>query len=333
MKKAFITGVSGQDGSYLAELLLRKGYEVFGYAKEGSDLKNVPSDVKIFYGDLGDRNALTAAVNASAPDEVYNLAGVTDLKTAYAFPEMTMKLNFESVGMLFDAALNINPRVRFLQASSSEVFLPSASLLNEDAPRDWETQNPYTKAKLLADRDVVQKSRDDRDAFACSAILFTHESPRRTDRSVIRKTTSTLSRIKLGQASRLTIGNPDSCRDWGFAGDYAEAMWRMLQQDAPEDFVLASGELHTVRDAVSIAAKTLDLELHWKDEGMEAHAVDAEGKTIVDVSPDFYKPVEPNPKVGDIAKAEKILGWKPKIDFQSLVEMMVASDLAELHKI
>ncbi len=314
MKKALITGIAGQDGSYLAELLLAKGYEVFGLVKQGSDVRYVPKAVNILSGDLADFDSLKAAVKQCVPDEVYNLAGVTDLKTAYAEPEMTWKINYESVGVLLEASLAVNPRVRFLQASSSEIFVPSSFPLNEDSPRDWDTKNPYAIAKMSADRDFIVGSRDKHGAYACSAFLFNHESPRRPEAAIIKKITRTLAKIKLGLASRLTIGNVDASRDWGFAGDYVEAMWKMLQLDAPQDFVIASGKLHTVRDAIMIVAKMLGLEFD----------------KIVEVSPEFYRPTEPNPKVGDITKAEKILGWKPTVDFRSLIEMMVKSDLVEL---
>ncbi|MDO8618069.1 MAG: GDP-mannose 4,6-dehydratase [Candidatus Uhrbacteria bacterium] len=313
MKKALITGVAGQDGSYLAEFLLAKGYEVFGLVKPRSDVRYVPKEVNTLSGDLADFDSLKIAVKQSTPDEVYNLAGVTDLKTAYAEPEMTWKINYESVGVLFEASLAVNPHVRFLQASSSEIFVPSSSPLNEDSPRDWETKNPYAIAKMSADRDFIVGSRDKQGAYACSAFLFNHESPRRPEAAIIKKITRTLAKIKLGLASRLTIGNVDASRDWGFAGDYVEAMWKMLQLDAPQDFVIASGKLHTVRDAITIAAQALGLEFN----------------KIIEVSPEFYRPTEPNPKVGDITKAEKILGWTPKTDFRSLIEMMVREDLEE----
>lgn len=330
MKKALITGVAGQDGSYLAEFLFAKGYEVFGLVQQGSDLKYVPTAVKILNGDLADSDSLKVAVNASAPDEVYNLAGVTDLKVAYAFPEMTWKINYESVGVLLDACLKVNPRARFLQASSSEIFLPYSSPLNEDSTRDWETKNPYAIAKLSADRDFIQAARKEKNAFACSAFLFNHESPRRSEASVIKKITCTLAKIKLGLASCLSVGNVESSRDWGFAGDYVEAMWKMLQLEAPQDLVIATGKLHKVRDAINIAAQTLGLELMWRGEGVQTYAVDGAGNKIVEVMSKFYKPMEQYPKVGDASNAEKILDWNPKVGFPALVELMVKSDFADL---
>lgn len=323
MKKALITGVAGQDGSYLAELLLADGYEVFGLAQKGTDRGYAPAGVRLLEGDLADFESLRAAVEACVPDEVYNLAGVTDLKTAYAEPEMTWKVNGESVGVLLEASLKANPRVRFLQASSSEIFLPSPLPLNEESPRDWETKNPYAKAKLMADRDIIGAARKEKSAFACSAILFNHESPRRNVKSVIRKITQTLAEIHAGKATSLPIGNVEMSRDWGFAGDYVVAMRDMLRTVVPEDFVVATGKLHTVKEVIDIAAQALGMELIWSGQGLEAKACDASGNQVVTVDPEFFRPNEPFPKTGDSSKVERVLGWKPKVDLRGLVEMMV----------
>ena len=314
MKRALITGISGQDGSYLADLLLSKGYEVFGLARAGSSTKNVPEGVNVLTGDLEDHNSLKVAVIKSRPDEVYNLGGITDLKTAYESPERTRAVNYCAVGMLLEAALKVNKNVRFLQASSSEIFLPSAEPLKEDSPRDWETKNPYAWAKMMADRDFIQTQRKNNGVFCCSAILFSHESPRRSEKSVIRKITRTLVKIKLGLAAELSVGNIELKRDWGFAGDYVLAMWRMLQSGEPEDFVVATGQVHRVREVIDQAADWLDLD----------------PKLVIKIAPEFYRPSEPHPKVGDIRRAEQILHWKPKVSFEALIEMMVKTDLAEL---
>ncbi len=326
-KRALITGIGGQDGSYLAEFLIEKGYEVFGLARPDKDLGFVPKGVSIISGDLTDESSIQNAVQKSIPDEIYNLAGVTDLKTAYEQPEMTLKVNDKNIHILLDEALIVNSSVRFLQASSSEIFLPSEAPLDENSARDWQTTNPYAKAKLMADRDIVQASRADKGVFACSAILFNHESPRRSEKSVIRKITKTFAKIKLGQAPLLEIGNIELSRDWGFAGDYVRAMWSMLQQDKPEDFVIATGKIHSVKDVINVAAQTVGIELSWQGEGMEMLATDSAGKKIVQVNPEFYRPAEQYPKIGNIQKAEKTLGWKPEVDFQGLIEMMVRSEL------
>ena len=327
MKKALITGIAGQDGSYLAELLLQKGYQVFGLIRKGADVKYVPDQVQIIVGDLIDVDSIKAAVAESRPDEVYNLAAVTYLKQAYEFPEMTWKVNYEAVGVLLEECLNINPRVRFLQASSSEIFFPSKTFLNEESSRDWQTENPYAKAKMYADRDFIIKYRTEKKVFACSAIMFNHESPRRPEKNVLRKICRTLAQIKVGQAPCLSIGNVEMRRDWGFAGDDVLAMWKMLQYDTPEDFVIATGELHTVQQAIDITAHALDIKLTWQGTGVNIHACDPQGKKIVETVAEFYKPNEAYPKVGDARRVKSAMDWKPKVDFHSLIEMMVQAEL------
>ncbi|HEY4495904.1 MAG TPA: GDP-mannose 4,6-dehydratase [Candidatus Paceibacterota bacterium] len=333
MKRALVTGITGQDGSYLAELLISKEYEVFGLARAGSSQKNVPRGVTILTGDLGVHDSLRVAVAESKPDEVYNLGGVSDHKTAFAFPEKTLDINYRSVGILLNESLKINKNVRFLQASSSDVFLASLSPLDENSARDWETKNPYAKAKLMADRDFIAGLREKGNAFACSAILFTHESPRRSEKGVGRKIVKTLTKIKLGREKCLQIGNLEMCRDWGFAGDYVSAMWRMLQLDKPEDLVIATGKIHSIKDWINLVAKVFDIKLTWQGEGANAYAVDEVGNKTVEVVPDFYRPTERYFKVGDIRKAEQVIKWRPKVNFEDLVEMMVKSDLADLRRV
>lgn len=333
MKRALITGISGQDGSYLADLLLSKKYKVFGLIRVGSSLKNVPEGVIALTGDLEDHDSLRIALTESKPDEVYNLGGVSDHKTAFAFPEKTLDINYRSVGVLLNESLKVNKNVRFLQASSSNVFLASERPLNENSARDWKTKNPYAKAKLMADRDFIEGSRKERNVFVCSAVLFTHESPRRSERGVGRKIIRTLTKIKLGFEKCLQIGNLEMRRDWGFAGDYALAMWRMLQLDKPEDLVIATGKIHSIKDWISLAAKVLDIKLIWHGAGVDAYAIDSTGNKIVEVVPDFYKPTEKYFMVGDIHKAEQVIKWRPKVSFEDLAEMMVKFDLAELQSI
>lgn len=330
MKKALITGVAGQDGSYLADLLLPMGYAVFGLAKESSDDKHVPEGVTLLRGDLTDTDTVKHLVQTAQPDEVYNLASVTDLKTAYSYPELTHDIIYSSVGVLLDECLKANPSVRFLQASSSEIFLPANHPLDENAARDWETDNPYAQAKMQADRDFIEAPRKEKNAFTCSAFLFNHESPRRSEKRALRKITSTLAKIHAGKASTLSIGNVDMVRDWGFAGDYVRAMHAMLQQDTPQDFVIASGERHTVKEAIALTAQYLGMELTWEGTGLETKAFDQSGKKVVETVAEFYKELEPMPKVGNIAKAETILGWKPSVRFESLIEMMVAAEQEQL---
>lgn len=306
---AFITGLAGQDGSYLAELLLKKGYKVFGLVKKGDRyLKNIPKGVEVFYGNLGNPSAIRLIVSKSRPDEVYNLAGISDLKTAFKFPEKTMDVNFKAVCWLLGECLKVNPNVKFLQASSSEIFKQSRQPLSEKSARNWQTDNPYARAKMEADR-YLENIRKNKNTFACSAILFNHESPRRPDKFVTRKITSTLSKIKLGLAECLELGNLDARRDWGFAGDYVEAMWRILQTDLPDDFIIATGEAHSIKEFIETACNALSMKISWRDEGIKIEGVDQNGQIIVKINPDFYRPTEKYPKVGDITKAKTILQW------------------------
>ena len=327
-KRVFITGINGQDGSYLAELLLAKKYKVFGFVQKGStDLKNVPAKAEILYGDLKDSKSVKKAIKISRPDEVYNLAGISDLKTAFQFPEETMEINYRSVGRLLDECLKINPKVRFFQASSSEIFLQSDKPLNENSARNWQTDNPYAKAKMMADKDFIDGYRKSKNVFACSAILFNHESPRRPEKFVTRKITSTLAKIKLELADNLELGNLDALKDWGFAGDYVRAMWLMLQNNKPEDFVIATGRTHSIKEFIEVASRVLSMKISWRGDGVDSVGLDGKGRIIIKVNPDFYRPTEKYPKMGDIAKAKKILGWKPKVTFQQLVRMMVEEDV------
>ena len=333
IKTALITGMAGQDGSYLAELLLSKKYKVFGLVRKGEqDLKNIPSKAEVLYGDLKDLKSIKNAINKARPDEVYNLAGISDLKTAFQLPKKTMDINYRGVGRLLAESLRVNHKVRFLQASSSEIFKPSKKPLNEKSTRNWQTDNLYARTKMLADRDFVESYRESKSIFACSAILFNHESPRRPDRFVTRKITSTLSKIKLGLAECLELGNLDARRDWGFAGDYVEAMWRMLQAGKPKDFVIATGSTHTVKEFVEAACGFLSIKIFWRGKGVETEGVDENGHIIVKINPDFYRLTEKYPKVGDITKAKKILKWKPKTSFGQLVGMMVQDDLERVNK-
>lgn len=332
MKKALITGIAGQDGSYLSEILLSKGYEVFGLAKKGTDMKYVPKRVRVISGDMTDFESLKAAVREAKPDRVYNLAGITDLKTAYEKPELTMKVNCEAVGVLLAEALAMNPQARFLQASSSLVFLPSSAPLSENSPLDSRSTNPYVMAKVQADKDIIQSARKEENAFACSAFLFNHESPRRPETSAGKKITTTLAKISLGMVECLRVGNLADRRDFGFAGDYAQALCEMLELPAAEDLVIASGEPHSILDIVTISAAALGMKLKWHGEGINSYATDESGAKRVAVDPTLYRPAEPEVRIGDTAKAQKMLGWKPKVDFTALILMMTEAARAELSR-
>lgn len=310
-KRVLVTGITGQDGFYLSKLLDEKGYEVFG-----------------FQGDLSDAEALARAVEEARPDEIYNLGGISDLGSAIKDPERTMRVNGEAPVKLLNQARAANPQVRFCQASSAEIFSRE-----NPAPQDenalYGPTNPYGVAKLQAQQEI-KRQREEEGVFGCSAILYNHESPKRANRFVTRKITLTLAKIKLGLASELELGNLKAKRDWGFAGDYAEAMWLMLQQDKPDDYVISTGVAHTVRDFVNTASKALGLKLTWEGEGEKEIARDGVGNIVVKVNPEFYRPLEQNPVIGNNAKAKRILGWEPKTTFEELVKMMVEEDLKML---
>jgi len=316
-KRAFITGVNGQDGFYLSNLLLDKNYEVFGLVRnlDGS----LDNRIHQIVGDLEDIELLTNAIKESNPDEIYSLAAVSDIGSSIKDPEKTMRINFEAVKHMIDVSFSLNPRIKFCQASSREIFDPKAS-----SPQNEETQtgptNPYGEAKLKVQEEI--KIARGNGMFVSSAIFFNHESPKRGDKFVTKKITSTLMKIESGQEIVLELGNLNSKRDWGFAGDFMKAMWLMLQTDMPDDFVIATGITHTVRDFVVLSAKSLGIEIKWSGDNEKEIGVDQDGKTIVRVNPDFYRPLEPFDTVGDNSKAKNILGWQPETTFEELVAMM-----------
>lgn len=310
-KRAFVTGITGQDGYYLSKLLSAKNYEIFG-----------------FTDDLEDEDAIIRAVEKVRPDEVYNLGGISDLGSANKDPERTMRVNFEAVIKLLNHVRRVNPEVRFCQASSAEIF-SRENQSPQDENAVYGPTNSYGVAKLKAQQEI-KRQREEEKVFGCSAILYNHESPRRSEKFVTRKITLTLAKIKLGLASQLELGNLEAKRDWGFAGDYVEAMCLMLEQDKPDDYVISTGLPHTVRDFVNTAANVLGMELAWEGEGQEEVAKDSEDNIVVKVNPEFYRPLEQNPVIGNNAKAKRLLGWKPKTTFEELVAMMVEEDLKVL---
>jgi len=331
-KRALITGINGQDGYYLSKFLLEKGYEVFGLSRGGdSILNNYPKDLiirlHIVDGDLENPESLRRAIEESNPDEIYNLAAISDLGSAIKDPEKTMRVNFEAVKELINFAFSQNPKIKFCQASSREIFDP-----NEKAPQNEKTltnpTNPYGVAKLRAQEEIALARA--RGMFACSAIFFNHESPKRGDKFVTKKITSTLAKIKHGQDIVLELGNLNSKRDWGFAGDFMKAMWLIVQADMPDDFVIATGETHTVRDFVTLAAKSLGIDITWHGENEGETGTNQDGKIIVKVNPDFFRPLEKFDTVGDITKAKTILGWQPETSFKELVSMMTKSDFVSI---
>jgi GDPmannose 4,6-dehydratase len=317
MKTALITGITGQDGSYLAEFLLEKGYRVFGLVRRSSTvtferIRHIQDRLELLSGDLTDQNSLLYALQESQPDEVYNLAAQSFVQTSWTQPVLTADVTGLGVTRMLEAIRVHDPRIRFYQASSSEMFgKVQAVPQREDTP--FYPRSPYGVAKVYGHWATVNY-RESYGIFATSGILFNHESPRRGLEFVTRKVTDAAARIKLGLADEVRLGNLDAQRDWGFAGDYVRAMWLMLQQDAPRDYVVATGRTHSVRELVEAAFGAVDLE--WEDR--------------VKIDPRFMRPAEVDLLVGDPTRARDELGWEPEVDFGELVRMMVEADLARL---
>jgi GDPmannose 4,6-dehydratase len=316
MKRALITGITGQDGSYLAELLLAKGYKVYGTVRRLStpnleNIKHIQDQVELLSADLLDQGSLTDAILASEPDEVYNLAAQSFVKTSWDQPVLTGEFTAIGVTRVLEAIRTTNKKIRFYQASSSEMFGKVTEPIQKETTR-FHPRSPYGVAKVYG-HYITLNYRESYDIFACSGILFNHESPRRGIEFVTRKITHAVARIKLGKQEKLELGNLDAKRDWGFAGDYVDAMWRMLQQDKPEDYVVATGETHSVQEFVELAFKAAEID-DWR-------------KYVVSDSPKYNRPAEVDYLIGDYSKAKKELGWEPKTSFPKLVEMMVKADI------
>jgi len=334
MKKALITGITGQDGSYLAEFLVNKGYKVFGFFRRSSTdpLERIQDlvtrgEIELLYGNLRDTNSIRRAMEKVVPDEVYNLAALSDVGISFECPEETIEVNYYGVGRIVNEAVRVNPKVKIYQASTSEMFGNSPAPQSETTTFD--PTSPYAEAKVKAHEDFIVGYRKKHNIFVCAGILFNHESPRRGKHFVTRKITHSLAKVKLGLQDCLQLGNMDAKRDWGFAGDYVEAMWMMLQRDNPADYVISTKESHSVRDFVEATAKALDMEIMWEGEGLNEVAKDENGKVVVKVNQEFYRPNEVDFLLGDNTKAKKELGWEPKTTFSELIEIMVESDLKE----
>jgi GDPmannose 4,6-dehydratase len=317
MQRALITGITGQDGSYLAELLLDKGYEVHGMVRRSSTenferIAHLVDRISLVQADLLDPSSLVEALQESEPSEVYNLGAQSFVPTSWRQPVLTAEFTAVGVTRLLEAVRRVNPQIRFYQASSSEMFGKVREVpQNEQTP--FYPRSPYGVAKVYG-HFITVNYRESYGLHAVSGILFNHESPRRGLEFVTRKISDGVARIKLGLADELRLGNLEAQRDWGFAGDYVEAMWLMLQQDEPEDFVIATGEPHSVQEYVDAAF---------------AH-VDLDPARYVVVDPEFLRPAEVDHLVGDASKAREKLGWKPRVSFQELVELMVDADLERL---
>jgi len=339
MKKALITGITGQDGSYLAELLLDKGYEVHGIIRRAStfntkridhlykDLHNKNIKMFLHYGDMTDSSNLNRILEKVQPDEIYNLAAQSHVKVSFEVPEYTAEVDAIGVLRFLDAIKEIGIRTKFYQASSSELYGKVQEIpQTENTP--FYPRSPYGVAKLYA-YWIVRNYREAYNIFACNGILFNHESPRRGETFVTRKITRAAVKIKLGLQDKLYLGNLNAKRDWGYAPEYCEGMWMILQQDKPDDFVMATGETHTVREFCELAFKELDIvELEWNGKNENEKGIDKKtGKVIIEVDPRYYRPTEVDLLIGDASKVKEKLGWEPKVKFEELVKIMVKSDL------
>jgi GDPmannose 4,6-dehydratase len=339
LKKALITGVTGQDGAYLAEFLLAKGYEVHGIKRRASlfntaridhiyeDPHNPSPHFILHYGDLTDSSSLIHIVQKVQPDEIYNLGAQSHVQVSFEQPEYTAEADAIGPLRLLEAIriLGLEKKTKFYQASTSELY----GLVQEIPQREttpFYPRSPYAVAKLYA-YWICVNYREAYGIYACNGILFNHESPLRGETFVTRKISRGLARIKVGLQKELYLGNLGAKRDWGHARDYVEMQWLMLQQDKPQDYVIATGEQHSVREFVQRCATLLDLDLAWQGTGLEEKATDKSGKTIVAVDPRYFRPTEVETLQGDPSKARRELGWSPRTSFDDLVREMVASDL------
>ena len=344
-KVALITGITGQDGSYLTELLLEKGYEVHGIIRRHSTISTTRIDplfenpeignkrVFLHYGDLTDSSNLNRLIEKIRPDEIYNLAAQSHVAVSFEVAEYTAEATGVGTLRLLDAIRESGLNCKFYQASTSELFggLPDTAPQNEKTP--FYPKSPYGVAKLYS-YWITVNYRESYDVFACNGILFNHESPRRGETFVTRKITMAVASIIAGKQEKLSLGNMDAKRDWGFAEDYVEGMWRILQQDEPKDYVLGTNETHTVREFVELAFAEVGVEIEWQGTGVDEKGIDkATGKVLVDVNPRYFRPAEVELLWGDATKAEKELGWEREVSFRKLVSMMVDSDMKEIARI
>ena len=342
LKKALITGITGQDGSYLTEFLLEKGYEVHGIIRRASSFNTKRIDylfedpeignktLFLHHGDLTDSSNLNRLIEKVRPDEIYNLAAQSHVQVSFEVPEYTAETDGIGTLRILDAIKESGLKCKFYQASTSELFggLPGTAPQSEKTP--FYPKSPYGAAKLYS-YWITVNYRESYDVFACNGILFNHESPRRGETFVTRKITRAVASIIAGKQEKLSLGNMDAKRDWGFAGDYIKAMWLILQQESPQDFVIATNETHTVREFVELSFKEVGIEIEWKGTGVDERGYDkATGRLLVDVNPRYFRPAEVELLWGDSSKAEKELGWVRDVDFPGLVKMMVDSDMKEI---
>ena len=340
MKRALITGVTGQDGAYLSEFLLKKGYEVHGIKRRSSSFNTQRIDhlyqdphvenkrFILHYGDLTDTSNLIRIIQQVKPDEIYNLGAQSHVQVSFEVPEYTADSDGIGTLRLLEAIriLGMEKQVRFYQASSSELFGKVQEIPQKETTPFY-PRSPYAAAKLYA-YWITVNYRESYGMYACNGILFNHESPLRGETFVTRKVTRAASRISLGLQDKLFMGNIDAKRDWGFAGDYVELMWLMLQQNKPEDYVMATGVTTSVRDFITMAFKEAGIDLAWNGKGVEEKGINqANGKVLVEIDPRYFRPAEVDLLIGDPSKAKEKLGWQPKVKLPELVKMMVEYDI------
>ena len=345
MKKAFITGITGQDGSYLAELLLEKGYEVHGLIRRASTfntgrIENIYqdahlNDARLFlhYGDVADGSNINRLLEKIQPDEIYHLAAQSHVRVSFDLPEYTADVTGLGTLRILDAIRETGLKTKFYQASSSEMF---GKVEKKNLPITEETvfypRSPYGCAKVYA-YWITKNYRESYNLFAVNGILFNHESPRRGETFVTRKISRGLARIKLGKEEKIYLGNLDAKRDWGYAKDYVYGMYLMLQQDKPDDYILATGETHSIREFAEETAKILGFDLVWEGQGLNEKGVDKNtGKTIIEIDPKYFRPAEVDVLLGDPQKAKTELGWEAEVKFKELVKIMAESDLEQESK-
>jgi GDPmannose 4,6-dehydratase len=340
MKTALISGATGQDGAYLSEFLLNKGYTVHGIKRRSSSFNTSrvdhlyqdphEKDRRFFlhYGDLTDTSNMVRIIQEVQPDEIYNLGAQSHVQVSFEVPEYTADTDGLGTLRLLEAVriLGLEKKIRFYQASTSELFGKVQEIPQKETTPFY-PRSPYGAAKLYA-YWIVVNYRESYNMYACNGILFNHESPIRGETFVTRKITRAAARIKLGLQDKLYMGNIDAMRDWGYAGDYVELMWLMLQQDTPDDYVIATGVVTSVRDFISMAFAEVDIPIRWEGKGIDEKGIDSRnGKIIVDIDPRYFRPAEVDLLIGDASKAREKLGWKPRTDLAALVKMMVISDM------
>jgi GDPmannose 4,6-dehydratase len=340
-KKALIFGVTGQDGSYLAEFLLNKNYIVYGVKRKSSSyntsridhLIDANKNFHLHYGDVTDSSLINTLINTIKPNEIYNLSAQSHVAVSFFLPDYSSNVNAIGCLRILEAIKlsKLKNKIKFYQAGTSEMF-GKVSQIPQNEKTPFYPRSPYGVSKLFAHWMTINY-RESYNLFACNGILFNHESPRRGETFVTRKITIGLTRIKLGLQKKIILGNLNAKRDWGHAKDYVEAQWLILQQPKPDDYVIATGKNHTVKEFINKCAKILKIKIYWKGEGIKTKAYDAKGNCIIECSKKYFRPAEVDILLGDSTKAKKVLKWKPKISFENLVKEMINDDLQKAKKL